>query len=79
VIAHVDPGVPNWLDVAGLPSGVIQLRWNRASDHPDPQVTKVPLAEVRSHLPADTPVVTPAERAESLRVRRRGAQMRRVW
>lgn len=79
VIAHRDPGVPNWLDVAGLRSGVIQLRWNRASDHPDPTVQRVRLDEVRAHLPADTPVVGPAERAESLRARRRGAQLRRLW
>jgi len=79
VIAHIDPGVPNWLDAAGLDSGVIQLRWNRASDHPDPMVTKVALADVRDHLPVDTPIVTPAERVESLRLRRRGAQMRRIW
>ena len=79
VVAHRDPGVHNWLDAAGLPSGVLQLRWNRASDHPDPVVHKVRLDEVRAHLPADTPVVTPVERAQSLRVRRRGAQLRRVW
>lgn len=79
VVAHRDPGVPNWLDAAGLSSGVLQLRWNRASDHPDPVVHKVRLDDVRAHLPADTPIVTSAERAESLRVRRRGAQLRRLW
>lgn len=79
VVAHRDPGVPNWLDAAGLPSGVVQMRWNRASDHPDPRMWKVPLDEVRAHLPADTPVVTPADRAESLRRRREGAQFRRIW
>jgi hypothetical protein len=34
---------------------------------------------VREHLPEDTPVVTPLERAEQLRTRRAGAQLRRIW
>lgn len=79
VISRPDPGVPNWLDKAGYPWGIIQLRWNRASDFPDPVITKVPLAEIRDHLPADTPVVTPGQRREQLRVRREGAQLRRLW
>jgi Protein of unknown function (DUF1214) len=79
VISRNDPGVPNWLDKADYPWGVIQMRWNRASDYPDPTIKKVPLADVREHLPADTPVVTPAERQEQLRRRREGAQLRRIW
>ena len=79
VISERDPGVPNWLDKADYPWGVIQMRWNRASEYPDPTIKKVPVADVRAHLPADTPVVTPEERAESLRRRREGAQLRRIW
>jgi len=79
VISRLDPGVPNWLDKADYPWGIIQMRWNRASDYPDPTMTKVPFADVRAHLPADTPVVTPAERLEQLRIRRAGAQLRRIW
>jgi hypothetical protein len=79
VISRLDPGVPNWLDKANYPWGVIQMRWNRASDYPDPTIKKVPLADVREHIPADTPVVTPAERQEQLRRRREGAQLRRIW
>jgi hypothetical protein len=79
VISRLDPGVPNWLDKADYPWGVIQMRWNRATDYPDPSIKKVPLVEVREHLPADTPVVTPAERREQLRRRREGAQLRRIW
>ncbi|MCU0275198.1 MAG: hypothetical protein MUE34_18390, partial [Acidimicrobiales bacterium] len=54
VISRLDPGVPNWLDKADYPWGVIQMRWNRASDYPDPTMVKVPFAEIRQHLPADT-------------------------
>lgn len=79
VISRLDPGVPNWLDKADYPWGVIQMRWNRASDYPDPTMIKVPFAEIRQHLPADTPVVTPEQRREQLRDRREAAQLRRIW
>jgi hypothetical protein len=79
VISRLDPGVPNWLDKADYPWGIIQMRWNRASDFPDPTLTKVAFADIRNHLPADTPVVTPAQRTEQLRLRREGAQLRRIW
>ncbi len=79
VISQRDPGVPNWLDKGDYPWGVIQLRWNRATDYPDPTITKVLLAEVRDHLPADTPVITAEQRRVLLRARREGAQLRRIW
>jgi hypothetical protein len=79
VISRLDPGVPNWLDKGDYPWGVIQMRWNRASDYPDPTIQKVALADVRKHLPADTPVVTPQERAKQLRDRREAVQLRRIW
>jgi hypothetical protein len=79
VISAKDPGVANWLDKADNPWGIIQLRWNRPSDAPDPVVTRVALADVREHLPPETPILTAAERKEQLRVRREGAQMRQLW
>jgi len=79
VISTQDPGVPNWLDKADFPWGIIQMRFNRASDFPEATVTKVPVAQVRQYLPEDTPVVTPNERQEQLRIRREGAQLRRIW
>jgi hypothetical protein len=44
-----------------------------------PIIKRVALAELRAHLPADTPIVTPTERAEQLRARVRAAQRRRRW
>ena len=79
VISRGDPGVPNWLDKANNVWGVIQMRFNKASDAPDPVVTRVKLADVRKHLPADTPVVTPEERRRHLAARREAAQFRRTW
>src|SRR5262249_27453379 len=75
VVSRRDPGVPNWLDKADFPWGILQMRFNRASDFPDATVTKVAVADVREHLPADTPIVTPSERRELLRIRREGAQL----
>jgi hypothetical protein len=79
VVSKQDPGVPNWLDKADFPWGIIQMRLNHASEFPEATVTKVAVAEVRRHLPDDTSVVTPAERRDRLRVRREGAQLRQIW
>ncbi|MBV8348443.1 MAG: hypothetical protein JOZ49_13175, partial [Mycolicibacterium sp.] len=59
VISRLDPGVPNWLDKGDYPWGIIQMRWNQSTDYPDPTIKKVPFTDIRDHLPADTPVVTP--------------------
>jgi hypothetical protein len=79
VIALQDPGVPNWLDPGGFDNGSIMIRWNRSSSGPIPTLKSVPASELRRYLPADTAVVTPAQRDESLRARRRGVQRRRRW
>ncbi|HKD67065.1 MAG TPA: hypothetical protein VKB84_09525 [Candidatus Binataceae bacterium] len=79
VVAMKDPGVPNWLDTAGFSSGQFMGRWLRSDSTPLPSVKKVPLADVRKHLPADTPEMSPQERDASLRLRRKGAQLRRRW
>ncbi len=79
VVSKLDPGVPNWLDKADFPWGVLQARFYHASEFPEPTVTKVPVTEVRNHLPADTPVVCSEDRQKQLRLRREGAQMRTIW
>jgi hypothetical protein len=40
VLAHRDPGHPNWLETAGHARGTMCLRWVGAKEHPDP-VTRV--------------------------------------
>lgn len=79
VISVADPGVPNWLDSNGFARGMLVGRWHGASDYPLPTMKKVPLADVRKHLPRDTPEVSSAERERALRARNIGLQMRRRW
>jgi hypothetical protein len=79
VISAIDPGVPNWLDIAGYPRGVVQGRWMNCDTQPVPSVKKVALDEVRGALPADTPTVTAAQREEIVRQRRFELQQRPLW
>ena len=79
VLSLTDPGVPNWLDTAGFTEGTIYGRWYDCDSHPLPTLKRVKLAELRDHLPPDTPTVTPEQRAEELRTRVRAAQRRRRW
>lgn len=79
VVSAQDPGVRNWLDTAGHPTGVIQGRWFQCDSQPVPTVVKVPVAEVRNALPATTPTVTPAQREQLIRARRLALQQRRLW
>jgi hypothetical protein len=81
VVAHRDPGVPNWLDTTGHREGFLTPRW-AYSKQPTPdrwpsiRAEKVRFDEIRSHLPADTRTVSPAERAERIRVRQEHVQRR---
>jgi len=79
VIALTDPGVPNWLDPAGYTEGGIYGRWYDCDSEPLPSLTRVKLADIRNHLPDDTPMITPEQRAEELRIRVRACQRRRRW
>jgi len=71
VIAHEDPGVANWLDPAGNLRGTLAARFLLAESAPTLTLRRVPLARVRDALPAQTPRVDAAERAEILAKRRR--------
>jgi hypothetical protein len=44
VVAHGDPGIPNWVDTAGHSCGTMGLRWVKASRHPQPRVRVVDAA-----------------------------------
>jgi hypothetical protein len=79
VVSIEDPGVPNWLDTFGHKTGQIYGRWTNSVSEIAPVVTKIKIADVRRHLPADTPSVTAKERDAAIRLRRKGAQLRRRW
>jgi hypothetical protein len=76
VVAHRDPGVPNWLDTAGHPEGMLQYRWIWTRDCPEPRGRILPFDHLREALPPETPVVTPEERSRSLALRRAHLQRR---
>ncbi|MGD8608927.1 MAG: hypothetical protein PVH21_16630 [Myxococcales bacterium] len=76
VIAHRDPGVPNWLDTTEHPSGYITLRTTFPQPPPaDRQPTVacrvVPFQQIPQELPADTPRVTEEERRAQIAARQR--------
>ncbi len=81
VIAHRDPGVPNWLDTTGHPEGFMAPRW-AYFEKPPPErwprirAERVKLADVRRHLPAETRRVTPEERVARVRIRQLHVQRR---
>ena len=79
VVSARDPGVPNWLDTAGYPTGVIQGRWMECSSKPTPTMRKVALADVRKSLPVATPTVSAQERDKQVRDRRAILQQRPLW
>lgn len=76
VISAQDPEVPNWIDTEGRERGVVTYRYMRAKNPDQPRVTLVPVTTIRGVLPADTPVVTPRERRETISVRQRHVQQR---
>lgn len=72
VIAHTDPGVPNWLDTVGHRTGFLTVRWtypNPPEQMPTAAVHKVALAQVRDRLPPDTATISAEQRAEQIEVR----------
>ncbi len=81
VVAHRDPGLPNWVDTTGLRRGYLSNRWAYTT-LPDeenwPTITarKLPFAEVASCFPADTPRVTAAQRRSAIAERQRHVQRR---
>lgn len=76
VIAHEDPGVPNWLDTGGHPEGFVLYRYQQARNNPRPSVRVLSRADLAGALPADTPRVTPEQRGESIARRRAHAAER---
>ena len=71
VLAHEDPGVPNWLDTAGHEVGLLTYRWFWPESDPSPSARLVPFDDLRDVLPSDTPTIDPATRRDEIRARKR--------
>ena len=69
VLAQRDPGVPNWLDTLSPNPGLLNYRHFWGSPLRTPETRVVPLDELRSALPADTPEVAPTARQQEVRDR----------
>ncbi|MEZ5571450.1 MAG: DUF1214 domain-containing protein [Halioglobus sp.] len=81
VIAHSDPGVPNWVDTTGHREGFMTPRWTYsetpAKEHwPSITAKKVPFAEIWQHLPEGTARVSAEERRQQISIRQRHVQRR---
>jgi hypothetical protein len=50
VVAHADPGVPNWIETAGHRRGSMCLRWVGAASHPEPSTRVIDLADLDSSI-----------------------------
>ena len=77
VLSLKDPGVPNWIDTAGVKRGIAAWRWVHTDFVPTSQIREVPLDGVRSLLHPHTPRVAPDERAAVIARRRAG--IRRLY
>jgi hypothetical protein len=66
VVAHKDPGVPNWLDTEGRREGSVSCRWIWARTAPAPKSSVVKFDEIWQHLPEGHPRLDAAARREQV-------------
>lgn len=78
VVAHNDPGVPNWLDPSGHLEGYITVRWMGAEHYPAPECEQVKLTELERVLGEHAMRCDQAYRTAQLASRRRGILKRFV-
>jgi hypothetical protein len=72
VVAHQDPGVPNWLDPSGHEEGYITVRWIGAAHYPVPDCVQMKRDVLYDYLPNGVKKMPPDARREQLAGRRRG-------
>ncbi|MBB4860085.1 hypothetical protein HNO88_003423 [Novosphingobium chloroacetimidivorans] len=76
VLSHDDPGVHNWLDTQGFSDGNLTYRNLMSRNAATFRTKLVRRSELMAHLPADTAMVTPEERAAMLLERYRAIKLR---
>lgn len=47
IVAHQNPGLPNWINTTGHTSGTMCFRWIRAQEHPQPRTRVVKVQELK--------------------------------
>lgn len=72
VVAHQDPGLPNWLDPSGHVEGYITVRWIGAAEYPLPECVQLKQDALQTYLPEGIKSVSAEERKDQLAARRRG-------
>ena len=75
VVSHSDPGVPNWIDTMGYNQAMFTYRWIKPRTTPTATARVVPIAELRNHLPDDTPAIDAQARRDEIRRR----QLHNAW
>lgn len=78
VLAHRDPGVHNWLDTQGFRRGNLTYRHMLEGEPATLSTRVVKHGEVLAALPADTTLVTPAQRTAAMWERFHGIRRRYV-
>jgi hypothetical protein len=78
-VAAEDPQVRNWLDTTGHTTGVLQFRWFGGTEEPHHDVAVVSAASLQDLVPTTTSWVSSVERAEIVRARQIGVQLRSLW
>ena len=48
IVAHENPGLPNWIETVGHMYGTMCFRWVRAKEHPQPRTRLVKLSSLRN-------------------------------
>jgi hypothetical protein len=76
VVAHSDPGSPNWLDTEDRSLGMAVYRYVGAESRPVPSARVVSTSDLRAALPDGHPHLDAAERRQQLADRSRAAQRR---
>ena len=76
VLSHVDPGVPNWLDLSGWSEGFVNMRMLLSTEVPEFRTRLVKIADLAALLPADAVRTDDEGRRRQLRQRQAGVYAR---
>lgn len=79
VVAHKDPGLPNWLDPSGHSEGMLGRRWMFAQSTPQIATALVDHSALHKHLPKAVKTISPEGRRAQLEHKRRGLYRRFHW